>query len=237
MNNNDMFFKYVESRGNAGYKSALLVKEHGEDKYSLLIASTSVPAVFGSQNSFEFDLLNSPVIGKIQGKSTLDDKEVEFLLHRDNVFRLEQLRGKVLDFMYFTPDFMGWEFTGKISYRPNDAGADTLMGTYTITPMSASDRPIIDARGMVKETLCFKDAIPESVKSGDSINLSVVQTEAVVTYDQQKLKADGSPNGESTSLTVSNGVATISLTGGGLVAITASATGYASWTTTIYVTA
>ena len=57
--NNQAFFNYVESRGHAGYGSAILVKEQGETKYSLLIASETVPAVFGTPNSFEFDLINS----------------------------------------------------------------------------------------------------------------------------------------------------------------------------------
>lgn len=233
---NKTFFKYVESRGLAGYGAAIVVKEQGETKYSLLIASETVPSVFGSQNSFEFDLVNSQTIGKIQGKKTLDDKDVEFLLHRDNVFRLEQLKGRILDFMYVTPDFMGWKFSGKISVRPNDASAEVLMGTYTITPMSADDSPILNVRDLIKETLCFADAIPESIKSGDAVNVGVVQSDATVTYTQANVNIDGTL-GEGTSLTATNGVATITNALGGLIAITASAEGYASWTTTIYVEA
>lgn len=233
---NQTFFKYVESRGLAGYGTAIVVKEQGETKYSLLIASETVPSVFGSQNSFEFDLVNSQTIGKIQGKKTLDDKDVEFLLHRDNVFRLEQLKGKILDFMYVTPDFMGWKFSGKISVRPNDASAEVLMGTYTITPMSADDSPILNVRDLIQETLCFADAIPESIKNGDSVNVGVVQSDATVTYTQANVSIDGTL-GEGTSLTVTNGVAKITNALGGLIAITASADGYASWTTTIYVEA
>lgn len=229
------FYKYVEGRGLSGYGSAILVRESGETKYSLLLASETVPAVFGTPNSFEFDLVNSRSIGKIQGKASLDDKDVEFLLHRDNIYRLEQLRDKVLDFMYITPDLMGWKFTGKISARPNDAGSDVLRGTYTITPMSADDKPILNVRDEIQETLCFANAIPDTIKSGDSINLSVVQKDATVTYTQQAINSDGTSKDSSSSVAVSDGVGSIALSGGGLVAITASADGYASWTTTIYV--
>lgn len=232
------FYKYVESRGQSGYGAALLVKEPSETKYSLLIASTSVPSVQGSNDSFEFDLLNSPSKGKIMGKSTLDDKEVEFLLHRDNVYRLEKLKGQTLDFMYFTPDFMGWHFTGTISYRPNDAGADVLMGTYVISPMSADESPIIDASSMVKETLCFANAIPENVKSGTSVDFSVVQNVALVftvfKYNSQNNSWVGS--GE-TDFTAAGNVITFSTTG--LFAIKAIESGnvsnFAPWTTTIRV--
>lgn len=233
--NNQSFYKYVEGRGLSGYGSAILVREPGASKYSLLIASETVPAVFGTPNSFEFDLVNSRSMGKIQGKSSYDDKDVEFLLHRDNIYRLEKLRDKVLDFMYMTPDLMGWKFIGKISARPNDAGSDVLRGTYTLTPMSGDDKPILNVRDEIQETLCFANAIPDTIKSGDTVNLSVVQKDATVTYTQQAINSDGTNKGSSSSVAVSEGQASISLSGGGLVAITASANNYASWTTTIYV--
>lgn len=235
--NNQSFYKYVEGRGLSGYGSAILVMEPDDTKYSLLLASETVPAIFGTPNSFEFDLVNSRSIGKIQGKATLDDRDVEFLLHRDNIYRLEKLRGEVLNFMYITPDLMGWKFTGKIYARPNDAGSDVLRGTYTITPMSADDKPILNVRDEIRETLCFANAIPDTIKSGATVNLSVVQKDVTVTYTQQEINSDGTDKGSSSSVSVSDGVGSITLAGGGLVAITASADGYASWTTTIYVEA
>lgn len=233
---NNAFYKYQEHRGQAGYKSALLVKTQSDSKYSMLVASETVPSVFGSQNSFEFDLLNSPVLGKIAGKLSLDDSEVECLLHRDNVYRFEQLKGKVLDFMYLTPDFVGWKFSGTITFRPNDAGADVLRGTYTITPMSADPDPIMDCRDLVEETLCFADAIPEHAKAGADVNLSLVQANVTATYKTSLYDKVNKTWGTETLLTVTNGKATLPNMAG-LYAITASANGYASWTTTIYVEA
>lgn len=237
---NKAFYKWVEGRAQSGYGSALLVKDDTDTtgKYSLLIAGTSTPAVFGSADSFEFDLLNSPVKGKVKGKETLDDKEVEFLLHRDNVYRLEKLIAMgTLDFMYMTPDFMGWHFTGTISYRPNDAGADVLMGTYVITPMSADKTPIFDVSSMVQETLCFKNAIPESVKTGTTVDFSVIQN---VTPSYAVSKYDTATRTWTTdsSVELTSGSATFSTAG--LYAITASVvssgtTTYAPWTTTVRV--
>jgi hypothetical protein len=48
----------------SGYSAAILVKEQGDEKYQMLIASETAPSVFGTQDSFEFDLLNSPTKGK-----------------------------------------------------------------------------------------------------------------------------------------------------------------------------
>lgn len=234
--NNNAFYNFQENRAQAGYKSAIVVKQQEDTKYSLLIASETVPTIFGTVSSFEYDLLNSPTTGKIEGKSSLEEKEVECLLHRDNIWRFEQLRGKILDFMYVTPDFVGYKFTGTVSFRPNDAGADVLRGTYTIVPMSADDTPIYNVRDMVQETLCFDSAIPENINSGDKINLSVAQKSATVTYKQFNIGSDGS-KGVETDIAVENGQATITLEAGGLIGITASADGYASWTTTVYVNA
>lgn len=225
------FYKYQEHRGQAGYKSAILVKQQGEQFYSMLVASETVPSVFGSQSSFEFDLLNSPVLGKIAGKMSLDDKEVECLLHRDNVYRFEQLKDKVLDFLYLTPDFVGWKFSGTVSFRANDATAEVLRGTYTITPMSADPNPIMDCRPLIQETLCFADVIPESIKSTDTINLSLVQTGISATYTAKDM--DGTV--VTVSATDPTKATITGVTKSGVIAITASATGYASWTTTIYV--
>lgn len=230
----DAYFKYLEHKGQSGYRSAILVKEQGETLYSLLVASETVPSVFGSQDSFEFDLLNSPVKGKIAGKMTLDDKEVEVLHHRDNVYRFEQLKDKVLDFMFVDGQFVGYKFSGTLSYRVNDATADVLRGTYTITPMSADTTPIMDARALCQETLCFADVVPDTVKAGDKINLSVVQSTATATFSAFKINNDGTT--DATVNGISGNVFTAPATEG-LYGITASATGYASWTTTVYVEA
>ena len=228
---NDAYFKYLENKGQAGYRAAMLVKEQGDAFYSLLVASETVPSVFGSQDSFEFDLLNSPVKGKISGKMSLDDKEVEVLHHRDNVYRFEKLKGKVLDFMVVDGNFVGYKFTGTLSYRMNDATADVLRGTYTITPMSADPTPILNARDLCQETLCFADVVPDEMYQGESITLSVVQNVAGVTYKSKKIEANGTEGAE----TPINESKFSAPTQGGLYAITASAENYAPWTTTVYV--
>lgn len=233
---NDAYNKYLENKGQSGYRAAILVSETGdvEGGYSLLCASETVPSMFGSTDSFEFDLLNSPVKGKIAGKMTLDDKEVEVLHHRDNVYRFEKLKDKTLNFMVVDSQFVGYKFVGTVSYRMNDATADVLRGTYTITPMSADPVPVLDARPYCKETLCFSSVVPDDIDAGKTITLSVVQTDATVTYSAVKIAKDGKETPESSAIAGNVFTAPAS---GGLYAITATATGYAPWTTTVYVNA
>ena len=164
---------------------------------------------------------------------SLVDKEVEVLHHRDNVYRFEQLKNKVLDFMVVDSNFVGYKFSGTLSYRMNDASADVLRGTYTISPMSADPNPVMDARSLCQETLCFADVVPDTCEVGAEINLSVVQS-ATATFSAKKISQDGAETAATDAITGNKFTAPA---GGGLYAITASATGYAPWTTTIYVEA
>jgi hypothetical protein len=230
----DAYFKYLENKGQSGYRAALLVKKPNDTYYSLLVASETVPTIFGTQDSFEFDLLNSPVKGKIEGKMSLDDKEVEVLHHRDNVYRFEKLKDQTLDFLVIDSQFVGYKFVGTLSYRMNDATADVLRGTYTITPMSADPTPILNARGLCQETLCFGSVVPDEVTAGEKITLSVVQTNAVVTYTAFTIGNDGKEQTASSAISSNTFTAP---TAEGLYGITASADGYAPWTTTVFVKA
>lgn len=237
MIDNNAFYKHQEHRAQSGYKAAILVKEQNQAKYSLLVASETVPSVFGSQGSFEFNLLNSPVKGRVPDKIELDDKEVAVLHHRDNAYRFQKLKDKTLDFMYVDSQFVGYKFCGTLTYRVNDAEADVLRGTYTITPMSADPNPYFDVRDEVEETLCFADVIPETIKSTDKINLTLAQAPASVTYTAIAIKGNGE---EDTTNSVSVDATkpaetTVTVTKSGLIAITARAEGYAPWTTTVYV--
>ena len=230
----DAYNKYLENKGQGGYGAAILVSETGdvEGGYSLLVASETVPSIFGSVDSFEFDLLNSPVKGKIAGKMTLDDKEVEVLHHRDNVYRFENLKGKTLNFMVVDSQFVGYKFVGTISYRMNDASADVFRGTYTITPMSANPTPILNARPYCKETLCFATVVPDEMEAGKTLNLSVVQGDVSETYTAFKINADGTETAETSAI---SGKVFTAPAAGGLYGIKVEAAGYAPWITTVYV--
>ena len=249
--NKNAFFKYVETRAQNAYGSALLVKFGSATKYSLLIASETVPAVFGSQGSFEFNLVNAKTMGKVSDKTTLDDKEVEFLLHRDNIYRLEQLNGEICDFLYLTPDFMGWKFAGTISARPNDATADVLRGTYTITPISADPTPIYDCRSLIQETVTITNSIDDSIQVSNGANGTSITVEcdvggfgiAVKLVDGygNEIASSGAkftatptaPTGTSKEGTVTFKGVNSTTNDYAIALITVSKSDYASWTTTV----
>lgn len=232
---NNSFFQYNETRAQSGYKSAWLVKRHGADKYSLVGATETVPYVFGDKDTFEFDILQSPTKGQVEGKMSLEPQDIEVLHHRDNAYRFGKLKDEgSLDFMVINAEFVGYKFVGTLDYRPNNAEADVNRATVTITPMSAQTIPVFNARPEVEETLCFASNIPATIQVGDEIDLSVTQgvtptVTAVTIADGTNAETDATDN-----LSITD-IKNVTISGAGLYAITVSATDYAPWTTTVYV--
>lgn len=233
--NKDTFYKYYEFRAQAGYRAALLIRFPSNTYYEMLIASETIPDIIGENETFDFNLLNSAVKGKVDGKTEIQDATTDFLYHRDNIYRLEQVKGVVLDMATITPDFVVRKFSGTVSYNENEMGADVLRGTMKVTAMTATSSPMLNGRELdIRESLCFGKAVPESIKAGEKIALEVVQKDAVVTFKEFTISGENNVESAKTALTKdSDGLYSLSKTG--LVGIEASADGYASWYTTVYV--
>ena len=228
-----MFWNYKETRGQSGYKSAWLYKLPSETKYHLLCATEQVPYVFGDTDSFEIDILQSDTKGKIQGKASLEPVDVDVLHHRDNAYRFEQLDGETLDFMSINAEFVGYTFNGTLKYKPNTAEAGVNRATVTITPMSARATPIFNARPLIMETLYFKNSIDDTVELNKEYDFSTQASSATFTIKKRTMDVStGVETEEEVSLSATNGKITFKEEG--LYIVTASATGYASWTTTVY---
>ena len=234
--NSNSFFQYKETRALSGYKSAWLYRDPDLGKYCLIGATESVPYVFGDKDSFEFDILQSSTKGQVEGKPSLEPKDIEVLHHRDNAYRFGKLKGKTIDFMTINAEFVGYKYTGTVEYRPNDAEADVNRATVTITPMSADATPVFNARNMVAETLCFASSIPETIKAGEAFDISVSQNSATTTYKMVKIADNGTETDATTSLSSTDPKsATISAEGLYAITVSDSAKIYAPWTTTVYV--
>jgi hypothetical protein len=219
----DTFYQYNESQAQSGYKSAILYKEQGDAKYRFLCASETIPFPFGSKDTFEYDLLNSSSKGVVEGKDTLEQKEVELLYTPNNAYLFETLKDRVLDFMSLTPDKVGYKFHGKISFRPNDASADIHRGTYTITPMGASDVPHFMAREECYTPLFFADVIPYEISLAElptgaeniSLGLALAGGYEGATYTYDTISATtNKPSGTSNSITVTKGIGSLPKTKG-----------------------
>ena len=236
--NKNMFFQYNEDRADTGYKSAWLVKRRGDDKFSLIGLTSSVPYPYGDTESFDVNVLQSQVIGQVKGKTTMESVDVPVYHHRDNVLRYEELEDQVLDFMSINSEFVAYRYTGSLEYKPDTAEAEANMATVTVTVVSASKTAILDARDMIIETLCLSNSIPATEKVGVPIDFAVKQEGASPTFKIVKYEGENNTKTDmvsDTNYTVEGTKVTFKT--GGLMAITVSASGFASWTTTVYVEA
>jgi hypothetical protein len=247
------FYGYKESQAQYGYRSAVLYRNEGEGKYKFLCASETVPFPFGTKETAEFNLMNSPIVGQVEGKDTLEQKEIQLLYTRNNAILFEKLKGKVLEFMSLTPQLVGYKYSGTIAFRPDDATNDIHRGTYTITPMNADTTPCFTARDECKLPIFFKDVIPDelsiandAVVEGSSnvikINVATNVASANVEYYYSKFGEDGKEGTAQTKLTPASGTTIISLPAtAGLYVIyakpvTASADTYSECFTSVYIT-
>ncbi|MFI3329104.1 MAG: hypothetical protein R3Y05_01305 [bacterium] len=230
-------------RAVAGEGSALYIQnENG--KYSVLIGLETVPTVAGSYDSIDVNITNTNVVGKIGGKLTLDDTTFTFLLHRDNVRRLIEVSGKDKNFMVVTPDMMGQKFSGTIKFQLNEMTGDAKAeGEVTLTPSAMDEFPIMNALPLLEKTCKFtkRPAATTTVGSGDNTTMSIelFPENATVSVVAGTSADEGNANG--LTMTESGGVLTITSDGSDSALasatfyITASASGYASWTTTVLV--
>ena len=159
---------FIETKDNGRihnpYGSALLVDEHNEGFYSLVIPLEGVPTVAGDVETFDYNILTETGKGKTKGKTEVETATTDFMLTKENCYRLDQLKNKVLPYMIFYGNHMGLMFNAEVSYRPNDVdNGDNLKGTLTITPSSVSADIIYDARDMVRQTLNIAGTIPAEV--------------------------------------------------------------------------
>lgn len=236
--NKNAFWQFDENRAKTGYESAWLVKLPSRDKYSLVGLTTKVPYPFGDNETFDVNILQGDGIGKIKGKYSMEPVDVPVYHHRDNAYRFNEIIGAgVMDFLSINSELTAYSFQGTLEYKPDNAEASENMATVTITPIAGSKKPIYDAREMIEETVCLKNNIPETIKSGESIDFVAKQTDITLpTFKVEKIAATTNVKTDmtaSTDYTVAGTKITFNTVG--LMVITVSATNYAPWTTTVYV--
>lgn len=239
--------QYCDNRPNTGYGAQLMYKEGNESKFHLLIPLETVPTVTGSVETFEYDILTCTSKGQLSGKETLEAGETDIMWHRDNINRLKKLRGRTLNLLKVHADYTAEAFTGTIEFTSSDISGDVDRGTITITPVSIDKDYILDCRDIIQPTAWFTGAVPEKVDvSSTAYALSVGVRPATATVTARYLDNLGNPLGTNppgysdlSSVTVGSGIASLSLphptTAGknALVELTVTATGYASWATTV----
>ena len=233
----DFIQRFDDNKALSGVGSALMFKTASETKYHLFVALETTPFVVGETASHDFNLTTSPFIGKVKGKTTLDNKDVEYLWHRDNLIRLEKFKGQTLDFMAVGKDFTAQQFRASYEHRPNDQADDVAKGTLTLIPISVQE-PIVDCRDLLMGTVVITNAIQDEV----------ILASATGTFSQvvevNVAGATVTPTSNNTAVTAAYAGGKVTLTGANesttdvayaIVTIKATASGYADSETTIAV--
>lgn len=234
----NFYDKYDDTRAQNGIGTQLNIWDETLSKYVLLMPLETVPSVVGSKNTVDVDLLTSSMITKIEGKSQVDDKDVTFLLHRDNLRILKKIAGKQCKFLISYPDYTGWKFEGKISYKPDDASSDKLTGTFTIVANQVDQYETEDVRDMMARTCFITSAVPFElfIKAGATSEVTLNAISSSATFEAKSNVSTITASIESNKLKITAPSTIQTEEVYGLIEITAKATGMASWTTSIAVT-
>lgn len=163
------FFLQTEDDGRklSPYDCALLVDEHNEGYYSIVIPTESIASVSGEPEVFDYNILTEIAKGQVKGKEEMEAGSVNFYYNRENCNRLDQLKGKVLPYATFLNNGLGVKYTAELSYRINDIDNSSLVtGTMTITPSGLGEQDF-DMRDKVKKTLQFGGTIPLKLPLAD----------------------------------------------------------------------
>lgn len=230
----EMFDKFDELRAHSGVGCCLYAKNES-GKYSIFMPLETTPSVMSTPATIDIDVTSSDSITNIEGKAKLEDKDVDFLLHRDNLRRLKEYANKgIIDFLIVNHDFTGVKFSATISYKQNDtSSSDPTRGSIKITPVK-SEGFIDNVYPLLQRTAKFTNGIKEVVEL-DSTNdtysflAEVNPTDSTITVASE----------DDTIVTIAKDSDKYTITrvkeGSAIVTLTASKTSLASWTTTILV--
>lgn len=224
------------SRGFTAQGGQLNIWNSVLNKYVLFIPCETLPSVVGSVNTVENDVTTSNAIGKIKGKMSIDDKDVTFLWHRDNLRRLNEFLGKQNDFLVSYPDGTGWKFTSEYTYKPDDGGAsDKVTGTMTLISSKVDDVATLNVRDLMAKTVTITTALPSEITiktTNGSQEITLQSNESDVTYKTSSDNSVITASVEGNKLKIST---TSSTATNGIVLVQAEKSGMASWSYSILV--
>lgn len=225
------------SFGHSGEGSQINIYDEVLGKYKLWIPTESVPSVIGSTETIEHRPTTSRVVGQIDGQTTLDSKDVPYLWCRQNNDILDKNLGKVCKFLNTYPDGTGWKYEAKYTYRPDDSDtSNKVSGTITLIPTDSDMTYTPDVSDIFVKTCLATNMTTSKIElSGTNktrdITLELSNASGTITTTSSNSAITANVSGKKVTITVTGDTKT-----SGIVYITTSATGEASWTYPIFVT-
>lgn len=205
-------------------------------KFSLFIPLETVSSPTGSVETIEHKPTTAASVGLIKGLPSLESKDMQFLWCRQNLDRIDAFLGKNNRYLISYPDGTGWRFDGEHTYRPDDTDVDNkTTGTLTVIPTSASTNYIPDISDIFAKTCLATNMNLSKIKlSGshltESFSLTLSNASGTISAKSSNSKITVSVSDKKVTISVSSASAMT-----GIVYVTTSASGEASWTYPIYV--
>lgn len=221
-------------RGSTGTGGQWNIWDATLNKYVLFLPTETLPSVVGSVNTVDHDVTTSETIGKIKGKLSIEDKEISFLWHRDNLIRLNKFLGKQNDFLVSYPDGTGWKFKSEYTYKPDDSSAsEKVSGTITLISSEVDTVASLNVREMMAKT-CFVTSLLDSeitLKPSETKEYTLTGNVDGVSFEVTNDNSGITANAENNKLTITAGSTATS----DYIVVKAKKAGMASWETTILV--
>ena len=231
-------FNSIEDRALSEHRGSGLFAKKANGKYSLLLPVEGTGENGATPNQLDKTAIGNKQATSVEGRQDNPQKTLPFFLHRDNIAILEGLKGKTVEFLRILPDFTGFKYSGTITYMANNTDVGSLeQGQITITP-TTSDEYVENCYDLIEDTVVFTSAIDDVVKvatTGDSqtytISIATNPANATIAVSSDTAGvATGSYNASTGAVTIS-GVAA----GSAIITIKATASGYASFSRTVFV--
>ena len=229
-------FNSIEDRALSEHRGSALLMKKANGLYSILLPITATGENGSTPAQLDKTAIGNRQSTSVEGRQENPQKTIPFFLHRDNIKVLEDIANETHDFLRLLPDFTGFKYSGKVSYKANNTDVGSLeQGEITITP-ETSDEYVENCYDLVEDTVVFTSAIDdvvvlEGTNTTKTIPLSTNPTGATInaTSDTQGV-ATVAYTASTNSITI-----TKVATGSAIISLVASKTGYASFTRTILV--
>lgn len=230
-----MAFNSIEDRALSEHRGSALLMKKANGKYSILL-----PVEGTGENGSTPAQLEKTAIGNLQatsveGRTENPQKTIPFYTHRDNINILEAIKGETHDFLRLLPDFTGFKYSGTVSYMANNTDIGSLeQGQITITPTS-KDEYVENCYDLVEDTVVFTSAIDEVVSiegtGTKEIMLSTNPSDATISASV----ATGGTSYATANVSANKLTITGVSAGSTIVTVTATKSGYATFTRSILV--
>ncbi len=226
-------FNSIEDRALSEHRGSALLMKKANGKYSILLPVTGTGENGATPAQLDKTAIGNRQATSVEGRQENPQKTLPFFLHRDNINVLEEIAGETHDFLRLLPDFTGFKYSGKVSYKANNTDVGSLeQGEMTITP-ETSDTYVENCYDLVEDTVVFTSAIDEVME----IEGTNAKTLALTTNPADATITAESETPATATATISNGTLTITgvANGSTVVTLTATKAGYASFKRSILV--